>query len=84
MHVVCKKCARKIPVARKPDGSTSVTGVHAEGVQITGGGISFGPGGSISFGEGGTIGFGPPPTSEFTCPFCGMLARYEAAEIVPD
>lgn len=84
MHVVCKKCRTKIPVAGKPTGSTSLTGVHTEGVRVTGDGIEFGPGGSISFGPGGEIGFGPPAGSDFGCPSCGTSATYKADEIKAD
>ena len=81
-HVICKKCSFQIPVAGRPTGSTTITGVHAEGVRIGDAGIAFGPGGKISFGEGGAIGFGPPAPSQFMCPSCGATAQYEADEIL--
>jgi ribosomal protein S27E len=82
MHVACKSCGRRIAVAGRPEGSTSIRGVHAAGVDIKGGAISFGPGGGISFGPGGGIGFGPPTSSEFTCLACGATRSYEPGEIV--
>ena len=83
MYVLCKKCKTKINVSEKPGGSTNVSGVQVKGnVQIEGGQISFGPGGSISFGPGGSIDFGPPVTSEFVCPECGHVDKYQPDDFV--
>jgi DNA-directed RNA polymerase subunit RPC12/RpoP len=83
MYVICKKCQNKIPVAGRPSGSTSLTGVRTEGnVRLEGGAISFGDGGSISFGPGGSIGFGAPQDSPFACPKCGSLLKYAPHEIL--
>jgi len=82
MHVICKGCGHKIPVAGRPKGSTNVEGVNVEGnVHIDGGSITFGPGGSISFGPGGGIGFGTPRPSTFACPKCHSTFEYTADEI---
>ena len=85
MHVKCKKCGCRIPVAGRPKGSTKATGVKTEGnVRIDGGGIALGPGGSISFGPGGSIGFGAATKSQFACPSCQSAHDYAADEIVED
>jgi hypothetical protein len=84
LHVICKKCSSKIRVAGQPAGTTTLGGVHAQGVRVTGGAIEFGPGGKVSFGPGGAVGFGPPAASEFACPYCGHTAKYEASEIRSD
>lgn len=83
MHVICKNCQNKIPVAGRPSGSTSVTGVRTQGnVSVEGGAISFGEGGSISFGPGGSIGFGAAQKSQFACSKCGSLFEYAPHEIL--
>ena len=85
MYVNCKSCGEKIPVAYKPKGSTSLTGVHTQGnVGVGDGEITFGSGGSISFGPGGTVGFGKPRASTFVCLKCGESHDYEASEIKGD
>jgi len=85
MHVKCKSCGNRIPVAGRPRGGTRLSGVRTFGkVRVEGGGIAFGPGGGISFGPGGGIAFGPPPKSEFTCPDCHNTNTYGADEIVDD
>ena len=85
MYVLCKKCKAKIIVAKKPGGSTRVSGVQVKGnVRIDGGQISFGPGGSISFGPGGSIGFGPPVNSEFICTECGHIDEYQPEDFIED
>ncbi len=86
MHVICKNCQHRIPVAGRPTGSTSLNdNVRVEGdVQIDGGSIRFGPGGGISLGPGGSISFGPPKTSPFTCVNCGSTNEYETVEILED
>ena len=83
MHVKCKECGEKIPVAGRPTGGTKLSGVRTFGnVRVEGGSISFGPGSGISFGPGGGISFGPPPKSEFTCPSCGKAREYDPEEIL--
>lgn len=86
MHVDCKSCGSRIPVAYKPKGSTSLTGVRAAGnVGVGDGEMTFGPGGgSISFRPGGQVGFRRPPASTFVCPECGKSHDYEASEIKDD
>lgn len=85
MHVICKKCGRKIAVAGRPKGSTTISNIKVKGnVRVGGGGIGFGPGGSISFGPGGSIGFGAPQRSSFSCMACGTAAEYEPDEIKDD
>ncbi len=85
MHVKCKECGERIPVAGRPTGGTRLSGVRTSGsVRVDGGSISFGPGGGISFGPGGVIAFGPPPKSEFTCPSCHKTRQYRAEDILDD
>jgi DNA-directed RNA polymerase subunit RPC12/RpoP len=85
MHVKCKDCGERIPVAGRPTGGTRLSDVRTFGnVKVEGGKISFGPGGGISFGAGGTIAFGPAPKSELRCPSCGKAAEYSAEEILDD
>ena len=72
MHVICKNCGKRISVASKPSGHTTMSNVRTEGnVNVDGGKISFGPGGKLSFGPGGKVGFGPAPKSTFVCMSCG-------------
>jgi len=85
MHVICKQCRKKIAVAGRPSGSTSLRNVQLQGdVRVEGGAISFGPGGSISFGPGGALGFGDAEKSSFICPACGTVAEYAPNEILND
>ncbi len=85
MHVICKKCGTKIPVADRPSGSTSLSGVALRGrVSVQGGGIGLGEGGAILFGPGGSVGFGPPRSSAFSCSECGNSAEYGTDEIRDD
>jgi DNA-directed RNA polymerase subunit RPC12/RpoP len=85
MHVVCRNCSHRIPVAYRPDGSTRLSNVRTEGnVSIKGGKIAFGPGGKISFGKHGAISFGQPRPSTFACPKCGCTYEYQPEEIQED
>ena len=82
MHVKCKTCDHEIPVAGRPQGSTSISDVQTTGnVRVGDGGISFGKGGGISFKKGGSISFGAPIPSTFICPKCGDSHDYEVSEI---
>lgn len=85
MYVLCKRCGKQIAVAGKPSGSTTMKGVQVKGnVQVSGGGIAFGPGGEVRFGAGGEIGFGPPAKSRFVCTDCGHADEYTVEELKED
>ena len=85
MHVKCKNCGKKIPVAGRPTGGAGIRGADVSGnVRIEGGTIAIGPGGIIRIGPGGAVVLGPPPKSEFACPNCLSVREYAVDDILDD